>query len=241
LLLQNNRYDDVEQHAVGLIRDWSSSAYVVASAEKLRAQAFLAQKKYPEALSAARSYYDVARFGDSPDAINLLAQCLAVARRDDPRIAKRFKRQQLAWATGNPPGDPTTSQPALQTASQTAPQSESQSASQSSSGSPSDSPNAASLGPPVLATIPPDSKPFEGAAEAIDPLDYHDFASRGNLFLLEGKAAEARDAFERAEGAAADNQEAEAIENVARAIRAQAGCVGPANAYILKMRNQQQQ
>jgi hypothetical protein len=60
------------------------------------------------------------------------------------------------------------------------------------------------------------------------------------LLLLAGHANQARGLFDRAEAIAPDNKGAQAIENVARAIRAESGCVGPANAYILQMRNEQQ-
>jgi hypothetical protein len=69
---------------------------------------------------------------------------------------------------------------------------------------------------------------------------YEAFRARANLLLLEGNAKEARAVFERAQGIAADADQPGAIENVARAIRAEAGCIAPANAYVLPMREQQQ-
>jgi tetratricopeptide (TPR) repeat protein len=221
-LLKNKRYDDVEQMAVDLICDDPSTGQFVAIAEKLRAEAFLAQKKGPEALSAARSFYDTAQFGQSVDAINFVTQCLALCRPEDPSAAMRFKRQQIAWASVALTSQPATAQPAT-----------------AQPGDPATQP-AGDLGAPVLPTIPPDAKPFEQAAQEIDLTDYHSFPRKANLLLLTGRAAEARQLLERAQAIAPENEQAHAIENVARAIRAEAGCVAPANAYILKMRAEQQ-
>jgi predicted negative regulator of RcsB-dependent stress response len=205
LLMQAKRYDDAEQMAVDLILAVPHASSFVALAEKFRFQAFIAQHNESAALSAARSYYDLADLKDSSDAINTLVLALALTRPDDPTIAKRFKKQQIAWASADPASQP-----------------------------------AGSLGDPILATIPPDSKPYLGAAQKLQPLDFRQFEAKGNLLLLEGKPKEARDLFEQAEALAPDKLEAEAIENVARAIRDQAGCIAPANAYILQQRAQQQ-
>jgi tetratricopeptide (TPR) repeat protein len=206
LLIQVKRYDDAEQMAVDLILCDPGSTAFVANAEKMRAKAFLAQGRGSEALSAARSYYDLATLKDSSDAVNVIALCLAMDKPDDPTIAKRFKAQQIAWAAADPASQPSNF-----------------------------------LGDPILPTIPPDSKPFEGAADKIQLDDYQKFLAMGNLLLLTGKAKEALGIFERAQGIAPDARQAEAVENVARATRAEAGCIAPANAYILQMRNESQQ
>jgi hypothetical protein len=226
-LMEVKRYDDAESFAVDTALKDPSNTALVALVEKARAQAFLAQHKYPEALSAARSYYDVASLKDSSDAINLVALALVFGKPDDPTAAKRFKKQQIQWATADP-----TSQPAVPASDSSAPTV----ALAYPTSQPTDS-----LGDPVLPSIPPDSKPFEAAAEAIEPADYYQFVCKGNLLLLAGRAKEAHGVFERAEAIASEKNEARAIENVARAIRAESGCVGPANAYILQRRTQQQQ
>jgi hypothetical protein len=225
-LMKDKRYDDVEQMAVDLICDDPYSAQFVAIAEKLRAQAFLAQKKGPEALSAARSFYDVAQFGQSVDAINFVTHCLVFGRPEDPTAAMRFKRQQIAWTAAPPasqPADPPTD-------SQT----------HSTSNLPPSTQPADSLGAPILPTIPPDAKPYEEAAQKAELTEYNSFPKKANLLLLAGHATEARELLERSRALAPEADQAHAIENVARAIRAEAGCVAPANAYILKMRAEQQ-
>ena len=52
---------------------------------------------------------------------------------------------------------------------------------------------------------------------------------------LAGRAAEAHTVFNQAVAIAPANKAGEAAESVARAIRAQSGCVAPANAYILSL------
>jgi tetratricopeptide (TPR) repeat protein len=225
LLMDVKRYGDAETVAADLIVQDLPDTSFFSALEKLRAQAFLAQHKYAEALSAARSYYDVASLKDSSDAINLVALALVFGKPDDPTAAKRFKKQQIQWATDAP-----TSQPAASAPDPAAP------TAVSATSQPTDS-----LGDPVLPVIPPDSKPFESAAQALDPDDYYAFVRKGNLLLLAGHANEAHGLFDRAEAIAPDKEAARAIENVARAIRAESGCVGPANAYILQRRTQQQQ
>ncbi len=224
VLIDAKRYDDAEQLAAEVTISQASSPHTFAVAEKLRAQAFLAQHKFPEALSAARSYYDAAPLADSSGAVNLVAVCLTLGHPDDPALAKRFKSQQVAWATTGQ----TQAASAAQISPSVVPTSE-------PSGSPPAQPAPTDpLGDPILATIPPDDKPFTAAADARELVDYPDFVAKGNLLLLSGRAKEARSVFERAETAAPDSKAVDAIENVARAIRAESGCVGPANAYILQ-------
>jgi hypothetical protein len=97
----------------------------------------------------------------------------------------------------------------------------------------------ASTAPPsdsVLASIPIDPAPFADLAEHIQITTYGDAVARGNLLLLAGKPTDARAQFEIAQKLAPKDRAAEAVSNVARAIRAQSGSVGPANAYILELR-----
>lgn len=66
--------------------------------------------------------------------------------------------------------------------------------------------------------------------------NYNSLVSQGNLLLLAGRAGEAREAFERAYQIAPAEQLVEATQNVARAIRAEDGSIGRANAWILAAR-----
>jgi hypothetical protein len=98
--------------------------------------------------------------------------------------------------------------------------------------------SAEDLGAPVLAGITVDPKPFEAAIAQITLGQYSDFEAKGNLLLASGKAKEARQVFQQADALVPEGKEARSIENLARAIRADAGCVGPANAYILQRRQE---
>ena len=94
-------------------------------------------------------------------------------------------------------------------------------------------PSGGDLGDPVLPAIPPAPVPFPVAdVLARTPTTIIGFEAKGNLLLLAGKATEAKAVFDQACAIANGSQSALAIENVARAIRAQYGFVGPANAYV---------
>jgi len=88
----------------------------------------------------------------------------------------------------------------------------------------------------VLDSIQVDGKAFQEAADQVDLDDYRAYVRKGNLLLLAGNGKDAHDVFDKAKVLADGKQLSEAIANVARAIRTENGCVGPANAYILKMR-----
>ena len=205
ILLDSQRYSDLDKLALDEIFKNPGYSKGIAAMEKIRAQAFLAAGDAPSALSAAKAYYAVVPLKITADAIDLVALCLAAAHPDDSTIVQRFKDQQLAWAASAP-----TSQP-------------------------DQTPADAALGDPILASIPVDPKPFDAAIAAVVLNDYAQFAAKGNLLLLAGKVSEAHSVFNRAALIAPSAKAGEAYENVARAIRAESGCVAPANAYILSI------
>jgi hypothetical protein len=93
----------------------------------------------------------------------------------------------------------------------------------------------AELGDNVLASIKVPAEPFSPAAQAITIQDFENQMAKGNLLLLADNGAGARKAFDAAEKLAATPREmTEAISGIARAIRAESGAIGPANAYILQ-------
>lgn len=65
----------------------------------IRVKALLALGKNVEALSAAKSYYNVASIKSTPKVIDTVSQCLAAAYPDDPGMARRFTLQQFAGAS----------------------------------------------------------------------------------------------------------------------------------------------
>jgi tetratricopeptide (TPR) repeat protein len=205
ILLDAKRYSDLDSIALAEIAKNPGYSKGIAAMEKIRAQAFLSAGNSASALSTAKTYYAVVPLKITADAIDLVALCLASAHPDDSAIVQRFKDQQVAWAASAP-----TSQP-------------------------DQTPADAALGDPILAGITVDPKPFDSAVTGVVINSYAQFAAKGNLLLLAGRYAEARTVFEKAVLVAPSANAGEAYENVARAIRAQSGCVAPANAYILSI------
>jgi hypothetical protein len=224
ILIDAKRYADLESIATGLILKNAAYTPSVAALEKLRAQSFLGAGDTAQALAAAKGYYNVATLTQTADAIDLVSLCLAAAHPDDPAIVERFKQQQVAWATAAPTSQPTAGAAPSADLATTDPAT----ASTATASTATDD-----LGAPILPSIPTDSKPFDAAIAAVALTDYGLFVGKGNLLLLAGRASEARKVFEQAVPIAPAKNAGQATENVARAIRAQAGCVAPANAYIL--------
>jgi len=79
---------------------------------------------------------------------------------------------------------------------------------------------------------------YEEAIKKISGKDYYSQIARGNLYLLCGKAAEARIAMEAAYALKTPQQLGDATENIARVIKAEDGGIGRANAFVLSVRPQ---
>ncbi len=93
---------------------------------------------------------------------------------------------------------------------------------------------ASPAGENLLKSITIDAKPFEASIADRSANDINGLLAKGNLYLLCDRAKEARECFESASEMATDpKQSAMMTESVARAIRAETGAIGPANAYIL--------
>jgi len=96
------------------------------------------------------------------------------------------------------------------------------------------------LGENVLKSIPVPAEPFASAAASILKRDYVGLMGKGNLLLLANQTADARKAFEAAEMIADKPEQATAaVEGIARAVRADAGALGPANTFIVARQNGQ--
>jgi hypothetical protein len=83
------------------------------------------------------------------------------------------------------------------------------------------------------------ARPWESAIQSRQGSDasYLTLTALGNLLLPADRPAEARKAFEHAVDLADSKTITAAVANVARALRAEHGSIGPANAYILALRN----
>jgi hypothetical protein len=90
------------------------------------------------------------------------------------------------------------------------------------------------LGPSLLKSIQIDAKTYKTEIDLCDTTDFAGCTAKGNLLLLAGRTAEAKAVFQTAsELAVGEAQQLAAIENIARAIRADTGSIGQANAYIV--------
>lgn len=168
----------------------------------------LAADKFDQALPAAKTYYNVCSLQQTSTATALLAEALLNGPgQKDPTIVKRFKDQQAAGA-------------------------EAPSADGASTAS-------ADLGENILKSIPIDPTPYQAEPDklAAGPKTFGTLTQRGNLLLLQDKGAEAVPLFQMTVDVTRDRKQiAEAVSNVARAMRARDGNVAAANAYILSLR-----
>jgi hypothetical protein len=208
-MLKHKLYDEVESLALEGLLSNPASATGRANMQECRVRGFLAAGKYPQALAAAKGYYNVCLLSDTAEAIELLAEALGYARgQEDPGIVVRFKLQQ---AQGAKIPKEISSPMAL----------------------PSE------LGENVLKSIKVDAQPYaqrlDAALAAPDSFGARNGA--GNLLLLSDRPTEAKLQFERAAKLATDERQlSTAIENIARAIRAQDALIGRANAFVMQLR-----
>jgi tetratricopeptide (TPR) repeat protein len=87
----------------------------------------------------------------------------------------------------------------------------------------------------VLASITIDPKPYEPTLETFRASNEYDtLVGRGNLLLLMDRTSEARQTLEQALKIAPENMRDAAIENVARALRAEDAGIARANDWILR-------
>jgi len=94
------------------------------------------------------------------------------------------------------------------------------------------------LGEPIMPTIKVDAALYDDAIQAVAPTGVAKMLAKGNLLLLADRTKEARALMEQMSDMASAEDMATATEAVARAIRAEAGYVGPANKYIMEQRGQ---
>jgi hypothetical protein len=97
------------------------------------------------------------------------------------------------------------------------------------------------LGPSILAAIKVDASPFEKAIGANIGVDYPSLVAKGDLLLAADRGKDAHMIFDAALELAGPPQLPRAVENVARAIRAESGAIAPANAYLASLSSGQSQ
>lgn len=207
-LIEIGRCDVANELALAAMVELASDTAAVEDLQRQRIRALLKDKHNTEALAAAKGLFNVAALANTRTALLTVSECLAAVYPDDPAVLTRFRREQLAGGGGGAAGESAT-RPASS----------------------------------VLAAIAIDPAPF---AAGIARHDVHRYTipvqpftlamARGNMLLVAGRADEARQVFEQAQGLADETQRLEAREAIARAMRAQAGAIGPANAYLNSLR-----
>jgi hypothetical protein len=226
-LMDAEQYDLVDRAGLVAIVERPQVSNVVSDIQAARVEALLAQGKNDRALVEAKRYYNVVTLKQTDAAIDLLAAALGRASpavlgsgKPEAGLATRFRQQQLAGAQKPSYDDRTGVPPYLNRVRE---------------------PGESAAGDNVLHSIELDAAPFEKAIEKISSgTGYADLMGRGNLLLLSGRPTEAKQCFRRAAEAETTRGKnlIAALEGVARAIRAEDGAVGRANAFILALREE---
>ncbi|MGA2233811.1 MAG: hypothetical protein ABSH22_23130, partial [Tepidisphaeraceae bacterium] len=200
-ILNAGAYDDVLSLTTKVILDRSADPDIVATAQKARVTACMALDRWPDAAIEAKRYYDVCGLAVTADAIDLVSA--ALEKSQGPQAAAQFRQEQMS-RQDSPATQP--SQPAN-----------------------TDSPDSAGSGASALASISTEDADYEAAIAALaarggrnGQYPIANSMARGNLFLLCGRAADAKACFQAAcRVAAKDKEVRQSVEGVARAMRAQ--------------------
>lgn len=111
-MIAGGRYEEAAELALTGILFQPQNTTNVQAFQDARVRALLTAGKKQEALSNAKSLFNVAPMNNTADAMLLVAECL---RANDPDSADRFREEQIAGATTRP----VTTQPATQEAATT--------------------------------------------------------------------------------------------------------------------------
>jgi hypothetical protein len=221
-LLDAKQYPLIEQVASSSITERPFDPDNVQIAQRALVAALIGEGKYKEALKAAKGYYNVVALASTTDAIDLIAQILNLS--NSPELAARFRSEQLAVTeTEKQPGPTTQSASAL------------------------DSPPTqdADIGQnqDIFKSVSVDGSLYDSALDKLQSsagsrgFSCSNLIGQGNLMLLSDRAPEARQCFEDACRAAVKPKDLrQAVEGIARAIRAEDGNVARANAFIVSLR-----
>ena len=174
----------------------------------LRVQALLDLNKPADALAAAKSYYNVCPLANTDDGVNLIGVCLAKLHPDDAEIVHRLRDEQATAAES-----PTTS-PSDATAS------------------------AATTRPSMISSIAIDASVYQWGLDhwSKRTIVFNDRVGYANLLLAADRGHDAEKVFrDLYQFAAKPADLTTAAEGIARALRAEDGNVGRANAWIMSL------
>ena len=206
------RYDDIAtltQNAIVLTESPGPQAGdgPVEALAQMRIRALILAGRGEDALAAAKSFYNVVTLKNTSVAIDFVVQALAVARKDQPGLGKKFRLQQI---------ESTSTNATLEGAGKV---------------------------PSMLADVKVDSKPYEAAMNEqlnVDNLTSANLQMLGNLYLLADQPKKAEDIYRRIYDIAESGDLVNAIEGIARSLRAQDGNLARANTFIIAERNKTQ-
>ena len=206
------RYDDIANLTLTGIVFLESPGSTLGDAQlealaQMRIRALILAGRGEDALAAAKSFYNVVTLKNTSVAIDLVVQALAVARKDQPGLGKKFRLQQI---------ESTSTNATLEGAAKV---------------------------PLMLADVKVDSKPYEAAMNEqlnVDNLAIQNLRMLGNLYLLADQPKKAEDIYRRIYDIAESGDLVNAIEGIARSLRAQDGNLARANAFIIAERNKTQ-
>ena len=206
------RYDDIANLTLTGIIFSESPGSTLGDAQmealaQMRIRALILAGRGEDALAAAKSFYNVVTLKNTSVAIDLVVQALAVARKDQPGLGKKFRLQQI---------ESTSTNATLEGAGKV---------------------------PSMLADVKVDSKPYEAAMNEqlnVDNLAIQNLRMLGNLYLLADQPKKAEDIYRRIYDIAESGDLVNAIEGIARSLRAQDGNLARANTFIIAERNKTQ-
>lgn len=201
-LLTNKHYDEALDLANYAIFAVPHDARSVETFQQAKVKSLLAAGKTEEALSNAKSLFNVATMAGTSEAILLVAECLNAARPKDKDIFNKFREEQMAGA---------------------APQSLETPAAVNGAKGPRCT---------VLDSIKVDAKAYDEALAKLTAEDYQGLMARGNLLLMADRVKEAREVFERMYSLSGSSELVDSSEALARTIRAEDGTIGRANAWV---------
>jgi len=221
-LLAGQRYNELDDLGLQIILARPEDTGRVESVLQAQIKAFSIEKRFDKALAASKQLFAVSSMAHTGDALLTLSRQFALARPEDKTIVERFRKEQIDGAA--PPSAPSVAA-ASSSSSTTLAVALAMPAASFADG---DAPRPSAM----LAQVKIDPTPYAAALKDILDDDFDSQMRRGNLLLLMDQPRDAKAAFERAASLAEERQLSTAFEAIARAIKAQDGTIGRANAYL---------
>jgi hypothetical protein len=217
-LLVLRQFENLELLTEIAIKARAFDISAIAAFQKTRVACLVAQKKYEAALVTSKGYYNLASLRDTGAAVDMVCEELRLARGNGPSRLFREQQETQANAGASEQRTPRSTAPSTEISNEIS----------------------------VFFSIGGDEQTFLSSVEALrarrgsnGQYSCTSLMAQGNLLLLSGLPDDALTCFSAACGSA-DNRSAktmrEAVEGIARAIRAQDGSIARANAFLLAAR-----